>query len=157
MAKARRLAAATITVMMTMSIALSSGTPAHASAFGCQYIGGFGFTYEGFELTAPQGYLCHDIDGSGKFIDREAASYGPFPTIYSLLKSHLCNWRIDFVYRNTQGTEYRRDSGATHTNCSFDISRTVTKDKTLRYYGTACAQLYVNGVLRGKQCHNITS
>ena len=153
----RKVTAAASVALMSLSLLLTAAAPAQASAFGCQYIGGFGFTYEGFSFEAPQGWLCHEINGSGKFIDSESASYGAFTTLYSVLTAKVCNWRIDFVYRNTNDTEYRRDSGATDNSCTLSPSRSVTKDKNLRYYGTACAQLYANGILRGKQCHNITS
>jgi hypothetical protein len=52
---------------------------------------------------------------------------------------------------------YRRDRGRRHATCGYLVSRTVNRNKRLRYYGTACAQLYVNGRHRARQCHNVTS
>jgi hypothetical protein len=154
----RRQLSIGLAAIAVMAAMLSSPSPASASAFGCEYIGGFGFSFEGISLRAPQGWLCHDIDGDGKVIRNEAAHYGPFLSLYGLLTARICNWRIDFVYRRAyDGSVYRTDRGATHYACGYFVSRNVSADKTLAHYGTACAQLYVNGVLRAKQCHNITA
>ena len=137
---------------------LGAPAPAEASAFGCAYIGGFGFSFHGLSLRAPKGFLCHRISGHGRKIKYEAAGYGPAPSLYGLLTGRVCNWRIDFVYRRAaNGNVYRRDRGRTHHRCGYLIARRVERNKRLRYFGTACAQLYVNGRHRARQCHNITS
>lgn len=140
-----------------LAMLLSAPSSASASAFGCQYVGGFGFSHQGVTIQAPQGWLCHDIRGNGKVVTSETASYGAVPSLYGALTGRICNWRIDFVYRGQNNNVYRTDRGPAHANCAWTVSRNVEADKTLAYYGTACAQLYVSGVLRAKQCHNITA
>ena len=136
---------------------LAGASPASASAFGCQYIGGFGFSWQGLTLQAPKGYLCHSITGSGRSVTNEYAYYGPAPSVYGALTGRVCNWRIDFQYRNTSNVVYRTDTGATHNTCEYYIRRDQPTDKSLAYYGKACARLFVGGVLRSQQCHNITA
>jgi hypothetical protein len=153
----RRLAAVTLLASALAVSGLSAPAPADASAFGCEYIEGFGFEFKGFKLKAPKGFLCHSISGDRRRIRSERAYYGPVPNLYGLLTGRVCNWRIDFVYRRAaNGRVYRRDRGRTHRRCGYLISRTVERNKRLRYFGTACAQLYVNGKHRARQCHNIT-
>ncbi len=147
-------ALATVTVLCA---SLAGASPASASAFGCQYVGGFGFSYQGLTLQAPKGYLCHDIRGSGRTITSESASYGPAPSLYGVLTGRVCNWRIDFYYRNTTPSVYRTDYGPTQNTCNYTVSRSVSADKALAYYGTACARLVVSGVTRVTQCHQITA
>ena len=144
-------------LIIAMFSTLTFSNAANASAFGCQYIGGFGFTFKGLSLTAPKGFLCHDIKGSKKYIDREIGTYSAAPSLYGYLTGKVCNWRIDFVYTNAaNGSTYLRDRGPTNNSCSYLPIRTQYTDKNLKYYGKACAQLYVNGVYRSSQCHNIT-
>ena len=154
----RKLATITLSASALIVGGLSAPAPADASAFGCQYIGGFGFDFKGLSLRAPQGFLCHGISGDGRRITSERAHYGPAPSLYGALTARVCNWRIDFVYRRAaDGRIYRRDRGRTLYRCGYVISRTVERNKRLRHFGTGCAQLYVNGKHRARQCHNITS
>jgi hypothetical protein len=154
----RKRATVLACVTATALAGLGAGAvPASASAFGCQYIGGFGFSFKGFELRAPKGWLCHQIRGSGRTIERESAIYGPAYSMYGALKGRVCNWRIDFAYRRaSDGSEYRRHRGPTHHRCNYHVKRTVTSRKVLQHFGAACAELFVNGVRRSRQCHNIT-
>jgi hypothetical protein len=153
----KRFTSVACATALVLAGSAAGAAPASASAFGCQYIGGFGFTFKGFELRAPKGWLCHQIRGSGRRIDSESAIYGPAYSMYGTLKGRVCNWRIDFAYRRaSDGSEYRRDRGRTRHRCNYHVKRTVTTRKVLEHYGTACAELYVNGVRRSQQCHNIT-
>jgi hypothetical protein len=152
-----RLGAIALTASVLAVGGLGAPAPADASAFGCQYIGGFGFQFKGLSLKAPKGFLCHRISGDGRRIRSESAHYGPAPSLYGALTGRVCNWRIDFVYRRAaNGNVYRRDRGRTHHRCGYLIARRVGRNKRLRYFGTACAQLYVNGKYRRRQCHSIT-
>jgi hypothetical protein len=153
----RKLAVITLSTSALALGGLGAPAQADASAFGCEYIGGFGFEFKGLSLKAPKGFLCHHISGEGRRIRSESAHYGPAPSLYGALTGRVCNWRIDFVYRRAaKGRVYRRDRGRTRHRCGYLISRTVERNKRLRYFGTACAQLYVNGKHRARQCHNIT-
>lgn len=153
----RTLSVVALVTLATLAAVAARPSPAHASAFGCQYIGGFGFSYRGLSLRAPQGFLCHQITGYGRRITRERAGYGAVPSLYGMLTGRVCNWRIDFAYhRASDGRVYRTDRGPTHHGCSYIVSRDVRRNKRLQHFGTACAALYVNGVWRNRQCHNIT-
>jgi hypothetical protein len=151
------LRALLVALVAALTCLVGTTVPAQATAIGCDYSGGFGFSYQGVTLKAPKGYLCHRIEGDGRTVTKEAASYGAAPSLYGVLTGKVCNWRIDFVYYNTSGTNYRTDYGAVHTTCDYTVSRTVTADKTLAYFGKACARLVVNGTTRVTQCHNIIS
>ena len=153
----RPLRALLVALVAAITCLSTTSAPAHATALGCDYSGGFGFSYQGVTLKAPKGFLCHYIEGNGRTVTKEAASYSANASLYGALTGRVCNWRIDFVYYDTSGRNYRTDYGPLTTSCSYSVSRTVTADKTLAYYGKACARLVVNGTTRVTQCHNITS
>lgn len=156
--RVERLRALTLVTLATLAAVVALPAPAQANAFGCQVINGFGFTFGGQNLRAPKGFLCHRIRGRGRLITQEDAAYtANLGSLYGMLTGRVCNWRIDFYYhRDSDGRVYRADRGSTHHGCSAVVWRSVKRNKRLAHFGTACAALYVNGVWRNRQCHNIT-
>ena len=117
------------------------------SAVGVQTIGGFSYSVKGVTFSVPTTALSHSIKGSGTHIDSEFA-------VYSALISTVCNWRVD--YQNRYGsTIYSTRTNGTHWGCQVWDS----KDKEIKNFnvkhGAQCARLFVNGVFRGEQCHNV--
>ena len=149
------LATAAMAAMLSTTVIVPGN--AHASAFGCDYNRGFGFSFKGVNLKAPKGFLCHKITGSKKHIQHQTARYGANASIYGALTGKVCNWRIDFLYSNTSGKTYKIDKGPTRNYCSYSVSRSVSADKHLPSYGKSCARLVVSGKTVETQCHNITS
>ncbi|MGF1619950.1 MAG: hypothetical protein ACFCUR_04980 [Rhodomicrobiaceae bacterium] len=107
------------------------------------------------EITLPYGYLCHAVQRKGKEIKEQRAAYTLNAGIYAPLVDNICNWRIDFVYYDTNGDEYIREKGDTVSNCKQGASRAIEKSKTLPQYGATCAQLIVDGEPRLTQCQSI--
>ncbi len=150
-------ALSSIAMAAILSTSVVAPTAAHASAFGCDYNRGFGFTFQGVKVKAPKGFLCHSITGSKKHIKHQTARYGANPSGYGALTGKVCNWRIDFLYSDTRGKTYKIDKGPTRNYCSYTASRSVSADKHLPCYGKSCARLVMNGKTIETQCHNITS
>ncbi|MFI8186997.1 hypothetical protein ACIF70_41970 [Actinacidiphila glaucinigra] len=125
------------------------------SAQGYGSIAPFEYQYGGVTISVPTCSFGHYIEGSGKRIDDEKA----WVTGGGLCGGvQFCNWRIDFAYADTNNSTYKTSKGATHTTCNYMSSvYRYNAPQTLPYYGKACAKLYVNNVLRGTQCHYITS
>jgi hypothetical protein len=153
----QQLRALALCTLATLGAGAALAAPVNASAFGCEYITGFGFSFKGQSLKAPKGFLCHQIVGEGRRIRSETGAYVASPSLYGALAGRVCNWRIDFVYhRARDGRVYRVDRGRTHHACGYYVDRTVRRNKRLRHFGIACAALFVNGRWRDRQCHNIT-
>lgn len=137
---------------------------AHASAIGFEAVPAFDVdvnaVFPGVELgknvTVPAGFLWHSIDGDDRKIASEVAWYDT--TAIGQLKNKVCNWRIDFVYRDVNGHEYKRERGKAVPACSgvLKFAAAGARRKTLARYGAACAQLFSNGKRLATQCHNIT-
>ncbi|MBI4944138.1 MAG: hypothetical protein HY830_25640 [Actinobacteria bacterium] len=117
----------------------------------------FCYSFKGVNICVPTTILVHVITGNGKKITNQEAE------VQDVLGGgtaggRFCNWRIDWKYCDTNGTNYLTSTGSTHTTCdTFNVGRGSSADRTLASYGRACAVFYVNGTQRGKQCHNITS
>jgi hypothetical protein len=105
-------------------------------------------------IPVPAGQLTHMIKGKGRRIESETANYTVAPGLGGL-KGQVCNWQIDFSYKEN-GKEYMRERGKTIHECGGATKAVVgrAKPKTVRL-GQACAELWVNGKFRAAQCHNI--
>lgn len=108
------------------------------------------------DITFPYGYLCHMVHTRGKEIKEQEAAYTSSAGIYAPLVKDICNWRIDFVYYDTNGDEYRRDEGETVGDCKVGASRKAEKDRKLPHFGTTCAELIIEGERKFTQCHTFT-
>lgn len=120
------------------------------SAWGHQVIGGFTFGFKGLSLTIPSGTLAHEIQGGSTYIRQEAAQY------LLLASANICNYRIDFQNRDLNGKIWSTDRGATQNSCAWRTS--VVRELNVPRHvkpGHQCARLYVGGIFRGEQCHNI--
>jgi hypothetical protein len=107
------------------------------------------------EIRLPYGYLCHAVQRRGKEITEQRAAYTSSAGIYAPLVNNICNWRIDFVYYDTNGDEYTREEGETVSNCKQGASRAIEKSRTLPQYGMTCAQLIFDGEPRLTQSKSI--
>lgn len=137
--------------------AIVTSTDAKAKAIGCQLSHGFGFSFKGANLTVPKGFLCHLIQGDKRKITLQRAAYSATPNVYGALTGKICNWRIDFVYYDTNGKAYSTDKGPTKNYCSIGAVREVKSNKNLPKDGKSCARLIVDGKAKVVQCHKITS
>ncbi|MFK0168204.1 hypothetical protein ACIQU5_05330 [Streptomyces sp. NPDC090306] len=86
---------------------------------------------------------------------RRASDAGVDCGFVGALNSGFCNWRIDFTYADTGNRTYRVARGTTHRECRIDPMRNNSPSR-LRYFGKACARLYVTDKRLAGQCHNIT-
>jgi hypothetical protein len=138
---------------------LIKSNEAYASASGCDNRQYSGEPADPKAITAdiklPFGYLCHLVHTRGKDISEQKAAYTSAAGIYSPLVADICDWRIDFVYYDTKGNEYKRDKGETVSDCKGASRENVTLNK-LPHYGTTCAELILKGETRFTQCHGIT-
>ncbi|MDQ0938414.1 DNRLRE domain-containing protein [Streptomyces sp. V1I1] len=134
----------------------SSSGMSTMSAYGVTALGSFSYSFAGFTISVPTGcFMDHKISGSGKYINYEWAAVDCY---YAAAFSRFCNSRIDFAYINTSGTTYRTSKGRTHYTCYWGQVplRYAPGNRTLPYYGKACAKIYVNSQRKGTQCHYIT-
>lgn len=97
---------------------------------------------------------------SGLEIKRESANYvAASHEIVGQLRGHICNWRIDFVYKDENG-EYMRERGPTVPECGQGWDKwvgTIATTPKVARYGKACAELFANGKLLAAQCHDIVA
>jgi hypothetical protein len=152
--------------MVSLGLAVLGGLvgaqQALAAAHGVEFVPAFKLTgtLEGrgagvsMPISIPAGQLSHTIKGSGRKIEGQQAIYSVVPGI-GALKGKICNWRIDFVYKQ-DGKEYLRERGKTVRECDGFTGPVMekAKPKTVRY-GKACAELWVDGKKKATQCHNI--
>ena len=124
----RRLAA--LALLLTLLGASSVPSPAHASAGGYQYWGGFHATVAGQTLRIPAGQLYHYISGSGFTISWEAANYGSV--------SPLCDTAVRFTY-GYGAYEFR---GNVHWGCSMGNQWKYSFGGWRAPRGSACAELW---------------
>lgn len=124
----------------------ASASPATASASGFTSWGQF--TIPRTDMTIPSGGMHHWIMGWGNYVDQD---YAEFWTA-----APLCNWRIDFRYSDVWGTVYEVNRGPVNYRCNGFGERFQYVGGYKRY-GKACADLYSNGALVARQCHNITA
>ena len=120
---------------------------ASASAFGIQYWGAFTANIGGQNIGIPSGQLAHQIDGSGRYVSKDAANF--------MSAANICNWRIDFRYSDVNGYVYERNRGGVHYSCARYGER-FTYPRVNKRYGKSCAELYTNGAFVARQCHSIT-
>ena len=106
------------------------------------------------DIKAPYGYLCHMVHNRGKEIKEQEAAYTEKAGIYAPLVKDICNWRIDFVFYDTNGDEYLRDEGETVRDCNAGAKRTAQNDRMLPHFGTTCAELIIDGERKFSQCHS---
>ncbi|MFD0317353.1 hypothetical protein [Streptomyces flavalbus] len=152
--RVRGLAAVVCTAALTALGVLGGAGPGHASATGTTPLGTFDYDLRGANVRVPTGcFLTHTIKGSGKRITTQFA--GVDCAGLAVTFTQFCNWRIDFAYADSDNRTYRTSRGATHHECIGNPLRKVAP-QTLPKYGKACAKFYVNGKLRGVQCHYIT-
>ncbi|MGW4894747.1 hypothetical protein ACWEQL_21130 [Kitasatospora sp. NPDC004240] len=136
----------------------SRATQARRGACGDELIPAFKVTvgHGGAEVTVPlpSGFLHHCTRGTGLRIGSEWAAYTPAPI--GLAKDRLCNWRIDFVYRDLNNKVYKTVKGKNHPTCEFVGAVEWNAGNRTFKLGTSCAELWIAGTKRGAQCHNIT-
>lgn len=139
--------------------AIAMPIEANAAEIGCDNRQDFGGGVDpnaiSAEIRLPYGYLCHAVQRRGKEITEQRAAYTSSAGIYAPLVDNICNWRIDFVYYDTNGDEYIREKGETVSNCKQGASRAIEKSKTLPQYGMTCANLIIDGEPRLTQCQTI--
>lgn len=127
--------------------AAMSPSQASASAYGIQYFSSFNANILGQTIPIPGGQLAHQVNGNGNSISSEWA--------HVTAGAGMCNWRVDYVYRDVNNVERRRINTGVHYRCdTWAYAPTVYPGVVP--YGTACAQLYRSGVYVTKQCHYIT-
>jgi hypothetical protein len=147
-------------VFTFIGIFISTSSEVNASGTGCDNRQYFGETIDpkaiSAEIRLPYGYLCHSVYTKGKEIKEQKAAYTSSAGIYAPLVDDICNWRIDFVYYDTNGDEYMRDKGETVSDCKVGASRNIEQSRKLPQYGTACAILMIEGEPRLTQCHAIS-
>jgi hypothetical protein len=147
-----------LTVLAALVLGLDA-PQAYASATGAEPVSAFklnlGYGGVGTDVPIPAGLLTHRIQGDGRRIASEFAAYQITPSLIGLLKGKVCNWQIDFSYKEN-GKEYLRERGKPVPQCDGIVKpiSAQAKPKTVRY-GQACAELWVNGKFRAAQCHNI--
>jgi hypothetical protein len=143
---ATRSALATALTAAAMLLVVIAPSTASASAYGIQYWAPFGVSIGGQTIGIPTGQLAHQVSGSGLTINSEWA--------HITTKPGFCNWRVDYVYKDLNGAEYRRIRTATKTGCdTWAYAPTVYPGRVRA--GTACAQLYRSGAYVTRQCHSI--
>ena len=117
--------------------------PASASAYGIDSWGQFCLNGKCF----PSGSLEHYINGSGKTVNYEWADWESF--------ANVCNWQVKFRYRDVNRKQYLLLQSAVFNSCGRN--GTVYAYPTNLRYGTACAEIWSNGVRLTSQCHSITA
>ena len=144
----------TTALTATGALLLTASTVAQAGAIGSTPVHTFEYSVGGMTMKIPTGCMfTHIIRGSGRKITYQNA--GVDCAFVAALGSGFCNWRIDFTYGDTNNRTYRTSRGRTHNECKKDPMRN-NSPQTLPRYGKACAHLYVSGVRRASQCHNVT-
>lgn len=125
---------------------LTTLTPAHASAGGFEYWGGFHVTIEGQSIRIPAGQLYHYISGSGLRVSWDGANYGSI--------APLCDTSVRFTYG--YGAYVLR--GNVHWGCSMGNQWKYTLHGWRAPRGAACAELWAQDwrVRVARQCHYIT-
>lgn len=117
------------------------------SAIGSQMIASFSFNFLGQTIQVPAALLTHEIRGSGTWVDYAGAFYAT-PT-------QVCNYRIDYQNRGTDGRIFNTWKGSNVWDCTFGVVNGASLYSLNLYPGSQCARLFVNGVFRGEQCHSI--
>ncbi|RYM94479.1 hypothetical protein [Bifidobacterium animalis] len=117
------------------------------TAGGTQFLGSFSFDFGGVSFTVPNARLFHQIMGSGTHVDQEYSYFAALPKV--------CNWRIDYQNRYGSTIYSTRSRGTNWTCATFEVKDEGFSNFDLKP-GLQCARVYVSGVYRGEQCHNIT-
>ncbi|MCL2876128.1 MAG: hypothetical protein FWF12_07540 [Betaproteobacteria bacterium] len=128
------------------SVVVVSGN-ASASATGVATWGGFTTSIKGIPVPIKNGVLIHQISGSGRnYTHQKAQAQSPL----------ICYGRIDFVELGVGDKEISRSKGSESAGCvKFAITRQRNNGKFGSNVRKACAQFYVNGVSKARQCHSI--
>lgn len=117
------------------------------TAGGTQFLGSFSFDFGGVSFTVPNARLFHQIMGNGTHVDQEYSYFAALPKV--------CNWRIDYQNRYGSTIYSTRSRGTNWTCATFEVKDEGFSNFNLKP-GLQCARVYVSGVYRGEQCHNIT-
>lgn len=127
------------------------------SASGIGYVSAFTISAQGIPVPIPAGGLFHSIVGTKLFIDSESASFSSSRSLISPWTVSLCDVKINWQTRNSEGVILKTYPGATKVGCfkNFVPSRTDYTDRNLKNGQRQCAVLYVGGKIRGDQCHRI--
>ena len=128
------------------------------SAIGTSPLGTFSYSIGGTSITVPTGcFVTHKVEGKGARVDGQFAGVD-CAGLMAIRPNLFCNTRFDFVYRDEHGNEYRRYKSPTDYSCKSQLGLVHNEDApfTARY-GSTCAEFYVNGSMRGSQCHSITA
>jgi hypothetical protein len=148
------------------SAVFALATPAHArpapaapakiqSAAGSTPVGSFEYSHAGVTIKVPIGcFLTHVIRGDDRRVSDENAGIDCAGA--GTWGGGFCNWRIAFLYYDTNNRLYYTWPGKTFTNCDF-APWYMRPGYTAGHYGRACAVFYVNGIEKARQCHSITS
>lgn len=132
-----------VAVAATVALLAAAPQPALAGARGIQTWGSFCVAGKCF----PSGILEHEIIGNDNNIQRQWADASS--------AANLCNWRMDFVFYDTNNTLYYRNKDVTHNTCTRSAGRVDYTNRIVRY-GKTCAEIYSNSTLIARQCHYIT-
>ena len=152
-ARMRRIIAK-LAISLALVLSLPQTAVARPTAYGSTPIGSFGYSWGGVTINVPVGcFFTHTIRGDGRRITNENA--GTDCSGIGWWTSGFCNWRIDFIYYDTNNRHYLTHSGPTHNKCAVSTFRKDGRDWTVPRYGRSCATFSVNGRERARQCHSI--
>lgn len=131
-----------------IALATSLASPATAGAAGTVLYGGTTIPIGRDVISVPGGTLSHVINGSGRSVSGESAVAA---------STQICYGRIDFTTRKSGGLAYQRSSGSTYQGCmTYQQVRNrynFSYDSVVRQ---GCAEIRINGVVKGEQCHWIS-
>ena len=106
----RRITLALTTALLCFGAAAVVPQMASASATGFQQWGGFTIDAGGIPVGIPNGTLVHSIDGDGTLVRSHTADFSAW--------GNVCNWRMDFVYRDVRGVKYLTSQGGMMNFCN---------------------------------------
>lgn len=132
------------TIAMVLVALVASTTSSQATATGFQYWGGVSVNVGGQTIGIPAGELVHTIDGTGYYINWNAAQFTSAAV--------LCDTSMRFTY----GNGAYELKGNVHWGCS----RYGYWGYWLKWHaprGSACAELWAKNwrVLVARQCHYV--
>jgi hypothetical protein len=136
-----------LVLLMTVTMAVTTASPATADASGTAVWSGFTINIGGQAIRIPGGTLHHEIDGSGR---NATLQRGVFTTA-----RRICNWRLEFTNWDVNGDLVWINRGAIRTTCTNRGERRI--DPPRYAVGEACVRLIVTGRRIANQCHHIGS
>ncbi|TQM16339.1 hypothetical protein FB558_3149 [Pseudonocardia kunmingensis] len=133
-----------ITVVAFLAV-VALATPALASGFALSHFGTICFQ----SFCAPSGVLEHNVIGRDRTITyqwAEVETVGP-----------ICNWKIDFVFRDDGGREYFRSPGDMSNTCANVAYRKYAPQSGGKQwqYGRTCAEVFTNGEFLTRACVDV--